>query len=113
MAFLVSQWACASCGGAYPEKAEAEACERFHVLSRSLGLSDAPRVDRATPSPEARAALEDIEFEFGAILQKRARDSDRSGEAVETTGSTEGESAGPTAIAQPSSVATALKGERA
>lgn len=46
-------------------------------------------------------------FTEGQLVSIRiSRDSDRSGEAVETTGSTEGESAGPTAIAQLSSEPT-------
>lgn len=39
-------------------------------------------------------------FWWRALLSAAARDSDRSGEAVETTGSTVGESAGPQDIAQ-------------
>lgn len=50
-------------------------------------------------------------IEMAAARKLLARDSDRSGEAVETTGSTEGESAGRQASPE-TQVATALKGER-
>ena len=38
MAFLVSRWACASCGASFEDKSEAEACERYHVIQGSLAL---------------------------------------------------------------------------
>ena len=52
------------------------------------------------PSRPAMYRKTEAELARWAELGKRFRDSDRSGEAVETTGSTEGESAGPKDIAQ-------------